>query len=138
EFRNAAPAIRGGVLPDTISTDIDARSVLLQRANMMTTLSKFLNLGMTPEQLIERATANAARAIRRPELGTLSEGAVADIALIELERGKFTFRDSEGGRLEGDRRLRCVLTVRNGAIVWDNDGLSAPDQMKAGPYTNFK
>jgi predicted amidohydrolase len=117
--------------PDTIWTDIDADSVLLQHNNMMTRLSKSVNQGMTVEQVVERTTVNAARAIRRPDLGTLSEGAVADIALVELERGKFP-------RLQGDRRLRCVLTVRNGAIVWDTDGLGAPDQVKAGPYSNFK
>jgi dihydroorotase len=105
---------------------------------MMTTLSKFLNLGMTTEQLIERTTVNAARAIHRPELGTLNEGAVADIALIEMEQGKFGFFDAAHERLNGDRRMRCVLTVRNGAIVWDTDGLSAPDQVKAGPDSNFK
>ena len=138
EFRAAAPAISEGFLPDTISTDIDAERVLDPRANMMTTLSKFLKLGMTPEQLIERTTANAAKAIRRAELGTLSEGAVADIAVIALEPGNFGFLDDTHSRLEGDRRLRCVLTVRNGAIVWDTDGLSASDQVKAGPYSNFK
>jgi dihydroorotase len=138
EFRSVSAAIRAGSLPETISTGLDAESVLLQRANMMTTLSKFLTMGMTPEQVIERTTANAARAIGRPELGTLSEGSVADIALIELEHGKFSFPDAAGARLDGDRRLRCVLTVRNGSIVWDNEGLSAPDQVKGGPYSNFK
>ena len=132
-FRIAAPAIHQGFLPDTISTDIDTESVLLPRANMMTTLSKLINLGMTPEQAIARATVNAARAIRRPELGALSEGAVADIAVLEMEQGQFGFVDSGHGRLPGDRRLRCVLTVRNGAIVWDSDGLSAPDWLEAGP-----
>jgi dihydroorotase len=98
---------------------------------MMTVLSRNLNAGATPEQVIERVTATAAQVIRHPELGALSEGAVADIAVIELEHGKFP-------RLQGDRRLRCVLTIRNGAIVWDTDALSAPDQGKAGPYSNFK
>ena len=138
EFTKAAAAIREGFLPDTISTGIDADSVLSSRVNMMTTLSKFLNLGLTVEQVIERTTANAAKAIRRPEFGTLSDGTVADIAVIELEQGKFNFRDAAQAPLQGDRRLRCVLTIRNGAIVWDTDGLSAPDQTKAGPYSNFK
>jgi dihydroorotase len=122
---------RGHTPAETISTGIDADSALVEHNNMMTALSKFLNHGVTPEELIARTTVNAARAIRRPELGTLGEGSVADIAVIELEAGKFP-------RLGGDRRLRCVLTVRNGAIVWDTDGLSAPDVTKAGPYSNFK
>ena len=137
-FRIAAPALKRGLLPDTISTDMDRDSILLPRAEMMTTLSKFLNLGMTLDQLIERSTVNPARAIRRTDLGTLSEGAVADVALIEIQNGKFGFLDAGHARLPADRRLNCVLTVRDGAIVWDSEGLAATDWIKAGPYSNFK
>ncbi len=137
-FRIAAPMIGQGFLPDTISTDIHKSSIMLPRANMMTTLSKLLNLGVTLEQLIERSTVNPARAIRRPELGTLSEGASADIALLAVERGRFGFLDSGNARLVGDRRLKCVLTVRAGRVVWDSEGLSLEDWQAAGPYTNFK
>ena len=137
-FRIAAPAIHQGLLPDTISTGIDKSSVLLPRANMTTTMSKLMNLGMTLEQVIEGATIAPARAIRRLDLGSLSEGAVADIAVLELQKGAFGFLDSGHGKLIGNRNLRCVLTVRNGAIVWDSDGLSATDWSKAGPYTNFR
>jgi dihydroorotase len=73
----------------------------------------------------------AARAIQRADLGTLTEGATADIAVLEVQTGRF---DSLGG----DRKLRCILTIRNGAVVWDSEGLSAPDWIKAGPYSNFK
>ncbi len=97
-----------------------------------------LNLGTSIEQIVERATVNGARALHRPELGTLNEGAAADVAVFEIERGDFAFVDSEQHKLAGSRRLRCVLTVRQGAIVWDSDGLSAPDWKRAGPYTNFK
>jgi dihydroorotase len=137
-FEVARQAIREGHLPDTISTGLDASSVLEPGVNMMAVLSRYVNLSLNIEQLVELTTANPARAIHHPELGTLSEGAVADIALIALERGVFEYRDSSGGKLAADRRLRCVLTVRDGAIVWDSDGLSAPDTVKAGPYSNFK
>ncbi|HLJ17513.1 MAG TPA: amidohydrolase/deacetylase family metallohydrolase [Bryobacteraceae bacterium] len=137
-FRIAAPAIQQGFLPDTISTDLDQANVLLPRATMAATLSKLLNLGMSVQQLIERTTVNPARAIRRPELGTLSEGSVADVALFEVQNGSFGFLDSGYTRLSADRRLRCVLTIRNGAVVWDSEGLTAPDASKAGPYSNFK
>lgn len=137
-FRIAAPAIEQGFLPDTISTDIHKRSIMLPRANMTTTMSKLLNLGMTIEQIVERSTVNPAKAIHRPELGTLSEGAVADIALLEVQKGKFGFLDSGHAKLIGDKKLRCVLTVRNGDVVWDTEGLSLTDWMKAGPYSNFK
>jgi dihydroorotase len=137
-FPIAAPAIDQGFLPDTISTDIDKRSIMLPRANMTTTMSKLLNLGMTIEQIIERSTVNPAKAIRRPDLGTLSEGAAADIAVLELQKGKFGFLDSGHGKLIGDKKLRCVLTVRDGNVVWDSEGLSLTDWLKAGPYSNFK
>jgi dihydroorotase len=137
-FRIAVPAIEQGFLPDTISTDIHKRSIMLPRANMTTTMSKLLNIGMTVEQIIERSTVNPAKAIHRPELGTLSEGAVADIAVLELQKGKFGFLDSGHAKLIGDKKLRCVLTVRNGEVVWDTEGLSLGDWTKAGPYSNFK
>jgi predicted amidohydrolase len=124
--------------PDTISSGMDAKNVLLPRANLGTAMSIFLNLGMTAEQIIERVTSNAARAIQRPQLGTLNDGAVADIAVLEIQQGKFGFLDSARTRLDADRRFRCVLTVRNGVIVWDSEGLSISDTIRAGPYTNFK
>jgi len=137
-FRTAVPAIKAGFLPDTISTDIDKTSIMLPRANMTTTMSKLLNIGLSFEQVIERTTINPARALRRPELGQLTEGGVADIAVFEIQKGRFGFVDSGQGRLVGDRKIRCVLTVRSGRVVWDTEGLSTVDWQAAGPYTNFK
>lgn len=137
-FRIAVPAVQQGFLPDTISTDLHKDSVMLPGATLTNVMSKFLNIGLTLEQVIERTTVNPARAIRRPELGSLSEGAVADIAVLALERGKFAFLDSGHGKLTGDKRLRCALTVRAGKVVWDADGLDAVDWQEAGPYSNFK
>jgi len=137
-FRIAVPAIRQGFLPDTISTDIHKNSIMLPRANMITTMSKFLNIGMTLNQVIERSTVNPAKAIRRPDLGTLSEGVIADIAVLELRKGEFGFLDSGHGKLVGDKKLNCVLTVRDGQVVWDTEGLTATDWTRAGPYSNFK
>jgi dihydroorotase len=137
-FSVAAPAIRQGLVPDTISSGIENSEDLLPLAGMMDSMSKLLNMGMSVEQIIDRATANPARGIRRPDLGSLSEGAVADIALLEVQRGRFGFLDSSQAKLVGDKRLRCVLTVRNGAILWDSEGLAAADWIKAGPYSNYK
>lgn len=137
-FRIAVPAVKQNFLPDTISTDINKRSIMLPRANMTTTLSKFLNMGLTVEQVIERTTAAAARAIQRADLGHLSEGSAADIALFEVQKGSFGFVDSGGAKMLGDRKLRCVLTVRAGRVVWDSEGLSLTDWQRAGPYSNFR
>jgi len=137
-FRVAAPALEQGLLADTISSGLDRDSVMLPGATLTNVMSKLLNLGMTLEQVIERTTVNAARAIRRPELGTLEEGAEADIAVLALERGQFAFLDSGRAKLTGRLRLRCALTVRAGKVVWDHDGLDAEDWQEAGPYSQFK
>jgi predicted amidohydrolase len=142
----AGPAEAGKLLfgsarkspPDTISSGMDDKNALLPRANMESAMSIYLNLGMSAEQIIERVTSNAARAIKRPELGRLTEGSGADIAVLEIQAGKFGFLDAARTRLDANRRFHCVLTVRNGAIVWDSEGLSISDTNHAGPYTNFK
>jgi dihydroorotase len=137
-FRIAVPAIQQGFLPDTISTDIHKNSIMLPRATMTNVMSKFLAMGLTFEQVIERSTINAARAIRRTELGSIAEGGVADLAVLEIRRGRFAFLDSGRARLTTDCEIRCVLTIRNGEVVWDTEGLSLTDWRDAGPYTNFK
>lgn len=137
-FRIAVPAIRQGFLPDTISTDIHKDSIMLPHATLTNVMSKFLNIGMTLEQVIERTTANAAKAIRRYDLGNLDEGAIADIAVLEVERGRFAFLDSGRAKHIGDRRLNAILTVRAGDIVWDLKGLATEEFSDVGPYSNFK
>jgi len=137
-FRNAVPAIQQGFLPDTISTDIHKRSIMLPRANMTTTMSKLLNIGLSMDQVVERSTVNAASAIHRPDLGHLNEGAIADVAVLEIQKGEFGFVDSGLNKLIGDRRIRCVLTIRAGRVVWDSEGLSLVDWQNAGPYTNYR
>jgi len=76
--------------------------------------------------VIYRSTATPAQAIRRPELGTLSPGAEADIAVLELQRGEFSYRDCGYARLDADRKLECVLTLRAGRIVYERDGQALP------------
>jgi dihydroorotase len=137
-FGIAESAVAQNFLPDTISSGIDWNSILLPRASLATSMSIFLNLGMSVEQIVERVTANAARAIKRPQLASLSEGAIADIAVLEIRKGHFGFLDSGNTRLDGSLRFDCLMTVRNGVIVWDREGLSIPDAGRAGNYTNFK
>ncbi len=111
---------------------------MLPNATMTNVMSKLLNIGMTFEQVVERSTSNPAKAVRRPDLGSLGEGKVADIAILSLDRGQFAFLDSGHGKLTADRRIRCVLTVRAGKVVWDSEGLAATDVSRAGAYSNFK
>ncbi|MBI4662012.1 MAG: amidohydrolase/deacetylase family metallohydrolase [Verrucomicrobia bacterium] len=133
-FRVAEPALKQGFIPDSISTDYHKRSALLPNAGMVMTMSKFLNLGMPLPEVVLRSTVNPARQIRRPELGTLSVGTAADVAVLSLEKGNFGFVDSGHAKMNGDRRLQCVLTLRNGRVLWDLNGLSWPDWHKAGKY----
>ena len=123
-FRQAAPAIRQGFLPDSISTDLHTGSMNGAMNNMLNVMSKFLNMGMKLEDVIERSTWNPARQIQRPELGHLSVGAPADISVIRLETGAFGFVDVGGGKLTGTRRLACEMTVRDGRVVYDLNGLT--------------
>ncbi len=137
-FRVAAPAVKKGAFPDTLSTGMDKASLMLPRATMTNVMTKFLALGMPLGQVIERSTAAPARAIRRTDIGSLEEGGVADVAVLELRTGRFGLLDSGHGKLTTDKELRCVLTVRNGAVVWDSEGLSVTHWRDAGPYSNFK
>jgi len=137
-FRIAAPAMQQGFPPDTISTDLHKSSALLPNATMPVTMSKMLNLGMSLQEVVMRSTLMPAQVIRRPELGTLSVGACADVAVLELLRGAFGFLDSGLARMNGDRKLQCVLTLRNGEIVWDLNGISRPDWREAGRYQRIE
>ena len=92
-FDVAESAMDQGIIPDVISSDIHQLSVQGPMFDLPTTLSKFLNLGMSLPAVIERATVRPARAMRRPELGTLAIGSVADIALFQIEQGSYTFHD---------------------------------------------
>jgi dihydroorotase len=133
-FRIAVPAIEQGFGPDSISTDLHRSSSLIPNAHMPETMSKCLNMGMPLPDVVRRSTVTPSQEIRRPELGTLSVGAEADIAVFDLLHGEFGFVDSGHARMHGDRRLQCALTVRAGNIVWDRNGLSWPDWETAGDY----
>jgi dihydroorotase len=137
-FRIAVPAIKQGFLPDTISTDIHKSSIMLPRAHLNNVMSKFLNIGLSFEQVIERVTVNPAKAIRRADLGRLDEGGIADIAVLKIEEGEFAFLDSGHGKLTADKNIRCMMTIRKGGIIWDAEGIAMPEWSSAGPYSNFR
>jgi len=137
-FRVAAPAIQKGQLPDTISTGIDKNSIMLPRATMTNVMTKLLALGVPLPQLVERATANPAKAIRRTDIGSLEEGGIADIAVLETRAGAFGLLDSGHARLNAKQEVRCIMTLRNGSVAWDSEGLSVTYWRDAGPYSNFK
>jgi dihydroorotase len=132
-FRNAVPAMQNGLIPDSISTDLHTRNVHGVVIDMQTTMNKMLNIGMPLHEVIYRSTVTPANEIGHPELGNLSVGAEADVALFQLQRGEFSFVDCGRAKLRGDKKLECVMTLRAGEIVFDPSGLSMPDWPDAPP-----
>ncbi len=123
----AVPAVKEGFLPDSISTDLHIGSMNSGMKDMLNVMSKFLALGLSLDQVIARSTSNPAKEIGHDELGQLGVGALADVAVLRLEKGSFGFIDSFGARLLGTQKLSCELTLRDGKIVYDTNGLARPD-----------
>ena len=131
----AVKAMKQGFPPDTISTDLHSSSIMIPQSDMANCISKLMNLGMKLQDAVARSTVNPARAIKRfPELGTLGEGRVADIAVFELKTGVFAFKDAWSKKLLGTQKLECVATIRNGRLVADLNGLGFPLWNTAGDY----
>lgn len=125
-FRQAIPAIQQGFLPNVISSDLHSQSMNSGFKDMANLLSKFMNMGLTMEEVVLRATWNPAQVINRKDLGHLDEGAEADIAVFTLRKGDFGFLDIRRTKIDGDRRLETEMTIRSGKVVWDLNGLSVP------------
>jgi dihydroorotase len=126
-WRIAVPAVKAGFLPDSISTDLHIGSMNAGMKDMLNVMDKFLAMGMPVEDVLLRATWNPARQIGHEELGHLSPGAVADVTVLALEKGRFGFVDMYGARLQGTRKLVAELTLREGRVVYDLNGITRPD-----------
>lgn len=124
-FSQAIPSVQQGFWPDTFGTDLHRYSMNDGMKNMLNVMSKFMAMGMGLSETIERATWRAAQSIQREDLGHLGVGAVADIALLNQIEGSFGFIDAGNFRLEGNRKLITELTLREGRVVWDLNGLAA-------------
>jgi dihydroorotase len=130
-FRNGARAIEQGFWPDSISTDLHRHSMNGVVADMQTTMSKVLAMGVPLYDVIMLSTMNPAQEIGRSDLGHLSVGACADVAVFQLHSGDFGFVDCGRARISADKKLECAMTLRNGAIVYDVGGLSMPHWTEA-------
>lgn len=123
----ATRAMAQGFVPDTISTDLHGSSIMIQQSDMPNCMSKMMLLGMSLHDVIMRSTVTPAKEISRyPELGTLGTGHTADIAVLQLQTGVFAFKDAWDAKRLGNQRLQCLLTIRDGKIVYDRDGRSFP------------
>lgn len=125
-WRQAVPATEQGFKVNVISTDLHIQSMNSGMKDLSNVLSKCMAMGFSLEEVIERATWAPAKVIDRPDLGHLTVGAEADIAVFRLQEGEFGFVDIRRTRLDGDRKLSAELTIRAGKVVWDLNGISMP------------
>lgn len=122
----AIPAVQQGLKPNTISTDLHTGSMNGGMKDMLNVMSKCLFLGMTMQEVIEASTWKPAQVINRQELGHLTPGAEADVAILNVLNGDFGFVDTNGWKVNGKQKIICELTLREGTVVWDLNGLSRP------------
>jgi dihydroorotase len=116
-FEVAERAVKQGLLPGTISSDLHQFNIHGPVFDLATTLSKFLHLGLTLEQVIARATTHPAKTFGfAGGLGTLREGAEADVAVFSLREGDFPLVDAMGHRRIGHRKLVPVATIKSGRL----------------------
>jgi dihydroorotase len=104
-FKTARALLANGFAPDTISSDVHKLCIDGPAFDQVTTMSKFLCMGMPLPEVIERSTVNAAMALRRPELGSLKVGSVGDATVIAIKQGRFDYVDVVGEHLIGDRKI---------------------------------
>jgi dihydroorotase len=123
-FNQAIPAIKAGFIPNTISTDLHTGSMNAGMKDQINVMSTFLAMGMDIPGVISRSTWAPAKAIKREELGNLSVGAIADLAVVSVRSGNFGFRDADGNRIGGNQRLECEMTIKDGKIVYEFNSIT--------------
>ena len=125
-FSQAIPAIKNGFYPNSISTDLHIGSMNNAMKDQLSVMSKILAIGMDLKSVIKASTWNPAVEIKREDLGNLSIGSDADVAILNLRDGKFGFFDYTGYKIETDKKLECEMTIRAGKIVYDLNGIASP------------
>jgi dihydroorotase len=120
DFNLVERAMGEGIVPDVISSDLHGR--LTQPGfgvvgDLLTTLTKFLPLGLSFEQIIANCTINAARVIGwQDRIGSLEVGCEADIAVLQILDDPVTLRDSVGGEKLHKQRVAAKWTIRAGEV----------------------
>src|SRR5204863_8815488 len=126
-FTQAVPAIKQGFLPKTISTDLHTGSMNTSMKNQLDVMSKFLLMGMPLNEVIKASTWAPAQVIKHEELGHLSVGAIADVAVLNVRQGNFGVTDTKNFKLETKQRLECEMTIKGGKVMYDFNGMSLPN-----------
>ena len=128
----AVPMIKAGFVPDSISTDLHVTSMNSAMKDELNVADKILAAGVPLKDVVAEMTSHPAQEIRHPELGNLSQGSIADVAVLRVQPGTFGFTDMVNKRLDGKQKLVCELTIKDGKIVYDLNGMSA-DSWTAAP-----
>ena len=126
-FEQAIPAHQQGFRSNSISTDLHIGSMNGGMKDMLNVMSKFLNMEVSLEEIIAQSTWNPAQYIHHEELGHLSVDAVADLALLRVVKGDFGFIDTGGFKIQGKQKMICELTLREGNVVWDLNGMASTE-----------
>lgn len=125
-FSQAIPALNSGFYPNTISTDLHTGSMNASMKNMLDVMSKFMLMGMNLPEVIKASTWKPAQVIKREDLGHLSVGAIADLAILNIREGNFGFYDKTGYKVPGNKKFECEMTIKGGKIVYDLNGIANP------------
>lgn len=124
-FSLAVPMVKDGFIPDSLSTDLHIGSMNGATKDELNVASKMMAIGLTLQQAVAEMTSHPAREIKREELGNLSVGSVADVAVLRVVEGHFGFTDMDNVRVDGTKKLVDELTVKGGRIVYDLNGIEA-------------
>jgi len=131
----AVPMIKDGFIPDSISTDLHIDSMNSAMKDELNVADKILAMGVPLKEVVAEMTSHPAHEIKHDELGNLSPGSIADVAVLRLEKGKFGFTDMVNTRLDGTEKLLCELTIKDGKIVYNLNGIGT-DLWNAPPSPN--
>ena len=124
-FKQAVPAIKSGFYPNTMGTDLHSESIIRAMKDQLNVMSIFLFLGMDIPSIVKAASWSSAQAIKREELGNLSVGGIADIAILSMRKGDFGFRDVAGNKKSGTQNFECEMTIKGGKIVYDLNAIAS-------------
>src|SRR5215831_13221363 len=111
-FKTARALLANGFAPDTISSDVHKLCIDGPAFDQVTTMSKFLCMGMPLSEVIAASTVNAAMALKRPELGSLKPGSVGDATILSVKEGRFDYVDVTGEHMRGDRKI-----ISDGVVI---------------------
>ena len=125
-YTQAITALKAGFFPSTISTDLHTGSMNTSMKDQLSVMSKFMQMGMPLPEVIRASTWSSAKAIKREELGHLSQGAEADITILNIRKGDFGFYDKTGYKVKGTEKFECEMTIRAGKVVYDLNGNAQP------------